>query len=375
MSETINVGLDFGTSNSGIAAYENGEVEIFRTREGQPTQPSSIFIRIDGYVSVGDQAVEDYLNPEQHGERYHFIPSLKPALHEERYDGNVLQSRRTIIDGRYLTRYFPVQELGAAVISDLKNRAETVTDRAAEGVVLGRPVFFSDNENEDRLAQERLRDSAEKAGFKEIQFVLEPVAAALYYERNYAKPEAHKVFVFDFGGGTLDVSVLNYDQNHFDGQGPRRGRDPSETVLSTNGIDLGGTDFDKDVFRGRFLRYFGSEVTYDSIERHMPAHIHANITEWHLIEAARLRDGYKALEKIVVDRHCSDRPAVERLITLIEDQQVFSLLRTIEGAKIQLGTVDPAQISHHHKSIEIDEPLSRAEFEEIIEPRLDLIQA
>jgi molecular chaperone DnaK (HSP70) len=97
MKEKLKVGLDFGTSNSAIATVENNRVRIFETKEGQPTQPSSIFIRVDGCVSVGNQAIEDFQNPEQHTEEYHFIPSIKPDLPVDYYDSNVSRSKKTIV--------------------------------------------------------------------------------------------------------------------------------------------------------------------------------------------------------------------------------------------------------------------------------------
>jgi hypothetical chaperone protein len=374
MSETLNLGIDFGTSNSGVASFENDEVRIFRTEQGESTQPSSLFIRVDGYISVSNTAIEDYQNPEQHGDTFHFIPSVKPALPEERYEGNILRSKKVMRDGRPLTRFFPVEELGSILITDMKDRAEQASNREAEGVVLGRPVFFSEDKVEDKLAQDRLEASAREAGFHEVHFVLEPVAAALHYERIHSPRDPHKVFVFDFGGGTLDVSVLNFDQNQA-GKDKIRSGDYSGAVLATNGIDLGGTDFDKDVFRDRFLKYFGTDVSYDVRGMLMPARIKHEITEWHLLEPRRDRGEYDFLRRVAVDRHCSNTEAVRRLITLVEDQQVYSILRSIEGAKIQLSSDSQGRIQHNYKNIDIDEPLTKEEFERIILPRIDSIQS
>jgi hypothetical chaperone protein len=374
MKEKLKVGLDFGTSNSAIAAVENDRVRIFETKEGQPTQPSSIFIRIDGYISVGNQAIRDFQNPEQHVDEFHFIPSIKPGLPIEYYDGNVLRSKKTIVNGRFLTRYFPIQELGGSLIADLKNRAEEASGKKAEGVVLGRPVYFSEDKKEDKLAQDRLETAAREAGFQEVHFVLEPVAAALYYEKYHSTQDPHKVFVFDFGGGTLDVSVLNFDRDQLE-QGEFRASELSDTVLGTNGVDLGGTDLDKDVFEDKFLRYFGSDVTYDKKGLPMPAHVHHDITEWHLLEHEGKRSTYSFLRQIANDPYCSDRDAAQRLVTLVEDQQVYSVLRSVEAAKIRLSSTEKTHIEHDYENIQIDEPISTKEFEAIIRPRLKSIQS
>lgn len=374
MKEKLKVGLDFGTSNSAIATVENDRVRIFETKEGQPTQPSSIFIRIDGYISVGNQAIRDFQNPEQHVDEFHFIPSIKPGLSIEYYDGNVLRSKKTIVNGRFSTRHFPIQELGGNLIADLKDRAEKCSGKQAEGVVLGRPVYFSKDERKDKLAQHRLESAAREAGFQEIHFVLEPVAAALYYEKYHSTQDPHKIFVFDFGGGTLDISVLNFNQGQLR-QGQFRASKPSNTVLATNGIDLGGTDLDKDIFKDKFLRYFGSGVSFDKKGLPMPAHVHHDITEWHLLEYDGKRSTYNFLRQIANDPYCSDRDAVQRLVTLVEDQQVYSVLQSIEAAKIRLSSTDNTRIKYDYKNIQIDEPLARREFEAIIRPRLKSIQS
>ncbi len=374
MKEKLKVGLDFGTSNSAIAAVENNRVRIFETKEGQPTQPSSIFIRIDGYISVGNQAIEDFQNPEQYVDEFHFIPSIKAGLPVEYYDGNVLRSKKTIVNGRFLTRYFPIQELGGNLIADLKNRAEETSGKRTEGVVIGRPVFFSEDKKEDKLAQDRLEAAAGEAGFQEVHFVLEPVAAALYYEKYYSTHNPHKIFVFDFGGGTLDISILNFDQDQLE-QGGFRADELSNTVLGTNGIDLGGTDLDKDIFEAKFLRYFGSSLTYNKKELPIPAHIHHDITEWHLLEHEGKRSTHSFLRQIASDPYCSDRDAAQRLITLVENQQVYSVLRSIEAAKIRLSSTKETRINHNYKNIQIDELLTRREFETMVQPRLKSIQS
>jgi hypothetical chaperone protein len=373
MKERLNVGLDFGTSNSAIATVENNRVKVFETEDGKVTQPSSIFIRIDGYISVGNQAIKDFQNPGQHIGEFHFIPGIKPALSLEHHDGNILRSDKTIVNGKFLTRFFPIEELGANLIIDLKRRAEDSVGVRAEGVVLGRPVYFSENERLDQIAQNRLESAAREAGFQEIQFVLEPVAAALYYEKYFSTGEPQKVFVFDFGGGTLDVSVLNLGGD----QTARRGSAPyrfPNMVLGSHGIDLGGTDLDKDIFEALFIRYFGSDVTYGRKGLPIPVHFFQDIVDWHLQEYVNKIEVSNFLREASNDPQCSDKDAIIRLITLIGDQQMYAILRSIEAAKIQLSSNGESRIINNYKNIHINEPLSRRKFQTIIAPRLKSIQ-
>lgn len=365
MSERLKVGFDFGTSNSAIATVENNRVRLFANEEGKPTEPSVIFIRVDGYLSVGNQAILDFQDPGKLTDAYHFIPSIKTGLPEELYLGNVLRSKKTRSNGRFISRFFPVDELGSSLIGHLKERAEQATGKEAKNVVLGRPVRFSDDVQKDKMAQDRLEAAAKKAGFQEVHFVLEPVAAALYYEKFFSSGKPHKIFVFDFGGGTLDVSILEIE-----GKDPLSMGDFSNTVLGSNGIRLGGTDLDKDVFRAEFLNYFGSGVTYGPKALPMPNHLYLNITEWHLQEFMHKNHIIDMLNQILTDPICSDREAVCRMIALISDQQVYSVLNAIEVAKIQLTSQREGQIQHIFKNIDIHEPLSREKFEAIVRPRI-----
>jgi len=195
----------------------------------------------------------------------------------------------------------------------------------------------------------------------------------LYYERYFSTGEPHKIFVFDFGGGTLDVSVLNFNDSQTAGEALTIDK-LSKTVLGSHGVDLGGTDFDKDIFEDMFLKYFGSNVTYGKKELPMPAHFYHNITEWHLQEHREKNRTFEFLRSIANDSNCSDREAVSRLITLVEDQQVYSILRKIEFVKTQLSANGTRQIRHNHRNIHIDELLSRKRFEAIVRSRIALIQ-
>jgi len=372
MGERLSVGLDFGTSNSAIATVENDNIKIFETREGQPTQPSSIFIRVDGYISVGNQAIKDSQNPEKHTDTHHFIPSIKPGFPIDYYEGNILRSKKTYTNGELLARFFSIEELGGSLIADLKNRAEQATGLEAQNIVLGRPIYFSEDEQLDKMAQNRLASAARNAGFREIQFMFEPVAAALYYQQFLSTGKPRKIFVFDFGGGTLDVSILNFDQPQT--KKNLTANQLSSMVLGAHGIDLGGTDLDKDIFRSMFLKYFGSNVMYDEKQLRIPAHLHQDVTEWHLQEHMNNVNTLALLRRIANDPNCSDTDAVNRLITLVGDQRIYSILRNIETAKFQLSTKGEGQIQHEYKNIQIDQPLSRKKFEAIIRSRIDAVQ-
>jgi len=114
----------------------------------------------------------------------------------------------------------------AIYLREVRQRVEAETGQAADSVTLGRPVNFAGSgvEASNQRAENRLRRAAEIAGFHDVTFELEPVAAALHYELTAEKPQ--NVVVFDFGGGTLDITVM-----HIGGPGQRQ-------VFATGGVEL-----------------------------------------------------------------------------------------------------------------------------------------
>jgi len=363
MKESLHLGIDFGTSNSAVGRLVDDHVDLVDLHNGKKTQPSSLFIRVDGYHSTGYQAVEDFLNPEIKNTAYHFIPSVKLGLPLESYEGNLLRSNK-IVDGRYQSKFFPVEDLASYVISDLKKKAEDQNQREFHKVVLGRPVTFSEDHKLDQLAQDRLKEAATISGFKDIYFIQEPIAAALYYERTRLGREQKRVFVFDFGGGTLDTCVLNLVPNQKIDEVSLRSR-----VVSSHGINLGGTDLDKVIFGKLFMPYFGSQVTFDKQSLPMPSYLHHNLPDWHLSNQFNNPDILGMLRRISNDTYISDKDAVERLITLIKDQQIFALLNNIEDAKIVLSEKDTTKVLHQYLNINLDYPLSRQEFEDLVDSK------
>jgi len=362
MNERQNLGIDFGTSNSSVGVMRDGKARILEIEKGKQSQPSSIFIRADGYHSIGFGALSDFTNPEAKTDTYHFVPSIKPALPLDYYEGILLKSTKRDLEGNLSVKFFGVEEMAAYVISNLKQKAEAELGTPIEKVVLGRPVEFAEDSKRDSLAQGRLEEAAKLVGFKSIQFILEPVAAALYYERSRPNTKSRNVFIFDFGGGTLDTCILELKAS-----GKITQNSLNSQVLSSHGIVLGGNDLDKDVFEKRYLSFFGKNVQWSDKRLPMPAHIFNEVPEWHLIDQLRKRDMFGFLREVTAN--CTDPEAINRLTTLIQDQQVFAVLQTIERGKIALSASDEANIKYEFKDIHLNDSISRREFESMVSSR------
>jgi len=358
------LGIDFGTSNTSASTLrENGRTFLFPLQRHLNTQPSGVFIRQDGYNSVGFNAINDYINTDPRREPFHYIPSIKQGLPVSYYEGVSLKALK-IDNGRYPIKFFETEEIASYIIKDVITHASKY-GKVSEQVVLGRPVRFSDNKNDDNLAQKRLETAAKLAGFKEVHFVFEPVAAAINYERFQMKASKNMVFVFDFGGGTLDTCVLKLGN----------GEKISDKIVSSYGISLGGTDLDKDVFRRQLMHYFGSQATFGANRSNMPYHIFNDLTEWHLSSQLNNSNVLNDLRQIQKDKNCSNKDAVERLLNLIQYQQVPSILKSVETAKISLSRKNNTNIEYDSPTFQIKEPLSRSSFNEVIRLRVEEIQS
>ncbi|HNB53684.1 MAG TPA: Hsp70 family protein, partial [Anaerolineales bacterium] len=278
----IYVGMDFGTSNSSIARFEKGQIQFF---EIDPKNINPHLLRSFIYMTrsyehyLGTEAIERYLEsetgrpvywetvkvgtieniwagvPSTGGEAIHEIRDVTAEVDTAAY-GRLLQSIKTTLrrpniftHGRsdsprvqVFDRLYPVEDLIALLMRAMRESAEKALGKPVEGVVIGRPVKFSDEPGADERAEGILRQAAQFAGFKEISFELEPVAAAYVYHHQTQVRE--NLLVFDFGGGTLDLTVMKVG-----------GNEPLE-ILATHGVLLGGDDLDRALMQP-LKRYFG----------------------------------------------------------------------------------------------------------------------
>ncbi len=188
-------GVDFGTSNSTVGWWRPDSAPLLALEDGKITLPSVIFFNVEERRPVyGRQALGEYLE----GYEGRLMRSLKSLLGSSLIDGSTEVQGRSIPFRVLLTRLF---------IGQLKARGEAAAGQAFDAVVLGRPVFFVDDDPEaDREAQDTLVQVANKLGFKDVSFQYEPLAAAFDYERSIEREEL--VLIVDIGGGTSDFSLV-----------------------------------------------------------------------------------------------------------------------------------------------------------------------
>ncbi|MFY1017503.1 Hsp70 family protein [Ectopseudomonas khazarica] len=345
-------GIDFGTSNSTVGWLRPGQDSLLALEDGKITLPSVIFFNTEERRPVyGRLALHEYLE----GYEGRLMRSLKSLL------GSKLLKSETTVLGSAL----PFKDLLGFFIGELKARAEAQAERPFEEVVLGRPVFFVDDDPvADQEAQNTLVAVAHKLGFKEVSFQYEPIAAAFDYESSLAREEL--VLIVDIGGGTSDFSLVRL--------APERHQlaERQADILATGGVHIGGTDFDKQLSLAGVMPLFGygSRMKSDAF---MPTSYHLNLATWHTINALYAQKTQLALQNMRYD--IVDATGIDRLFGLIEQRAGHWLAMQVEESKIALSEEDSRPIDLSRVEPGLVAELTRALFESAIEPLLERIRA
>jgi len=348
-------GIDFGTTNSALAVFNEDTGEIQHTI----IIPSLIYFyehrNADGSPNfvVGEDAISAYLSEGMQGR---FIKSVKQIL-----------SRSSFIETRIQNARYNASQLVAIIIKELKSHADKLIGQDCRKAVIGRPVFFDDhNVQKDTLAQTRLSKAAELAGFTEVRFQFEPIGAAFAYERTLKKAE--HVLVADLGGGTTDFTYLVLDPEKVGS------KDRKNDMMATGGIYIGGDSLDAAFMWERGTPYFGKYTEYEATPGKrltVPKSLFANICSW---EQMNFFNGPR-IKKDIEDYYYfsgKDRK-FKNLITLIDNNLGYSVFRSIERTKIEFSVVESSCFSYHQMDIDIDEEISLQLFEEIISKNVDQI--
>jgi hypothetical chaperone protein len=321
------VAIDFGTSNSAVALPRpEGGVRLVDLEPGQPTMPTAVFYRAD--------------TPPQQLEPERLYGRAAIAAYVEGVEGRLMRSMKSILGSSLLDqgtdigggRAVKYRDVVVGYLRRLKALAEAEAGHAISRVVLGRPVFFVDDEPaRDAQAQAALEAAARQAGFAELQFQYEPIAAALDYEQSVDSERL--VLVADIGGGTSDFSLVRVGPS-------RRGRaERRDDILANHGVHLAGTDFDRHVELACILPLLGYRTLRPAKPgeppREVPSSVYFDLATWHLINTvyapARLAE-LRSMKSWYADpRHHA------RLLTTVEEKLGHALAAAAERAKIDVA--------------------------------------
>ena len=306
------LGIDFGTSNSAAALIgADGQMHTMALDGARTEMPTALFFASETHtVLYGSEAMQAYLN----GTEGRLLRSLKSLL------GSQLMEEYTAVNGQSI-RFFDIVVL---FFKELKRRCEEQAGQTLTHAMLGRPVHFVDDSPErDALAQETLGRAAREAGFTDIAFQLEPIAAALDYEQRIATETT--ALVVDIGGGTSDFTVIRL--NPARSQQSNRATD----ILATTGVHIGGTDFDRLLDLATVMPLLG----YKHIGtggRPVPNSVFFDLTTWHLIHQAYTRKAMHFARELWTDY--ADQTLHARLMDALEGQHGHRMLAGVEAAKI-----------------------------------------
>lgn len=310
----VGCGIDFGTSNSALALAQRGGAELVALEAGQATMPSAVFFNEDEKrPSFGRAALTEYRD----GYSGRLLRSLKSIL------GSDLIGEATQVGNRRL----PFRDIIGLYLGHLKKTGEAAAGKNLDQVVLGRPVFFVDDDPAaDARAQSELEGIARMQGFREVSFEYEPLAAARDYESRIEKEEL--VLIADIGGGTSDFSVIRLSP---DGRGRS---DRSGDILGNSGVHIGGTDFDRQFSLQSVMPHMGYKTM---LQRGlaMPMNFYVMLSTWHLINQLYIQKNIIAIRSL--RQEAMERHLVERLIATVEKQRGHEVASRVEEAKIELS--------------------------------------
>jgi len=370
----MKIGLDFGTSNSGVAIHDGDRVHLLPLDPQSPLPEvvkTILYITRDYRPYIGQQAVELYY---QHnvGRLRHFVPKWAGEIDffggdmhyvrdifvmvDELKPGRLLQYLKTALrkaggpagytGTQIFERFYTTADLVSTYLGELKQRAEAYLGEAVSAVTLGRPVEFSQDPQVDQLAQSILHQAAEMAGFKQIDFELEPVAAALYYEQTITHPQ--NVLIFDFGGGTLDITIMRLG-------------DKGRRVYANGGIGIAGSDFDRAIIENRLLPHFGKGQVHYPLEI---VELIDAVPDWMALPELSTPQVKHSLEQAILAGTAPAR--LNTLKGLIFNDLSFTFYNQVETAKIALSIQGATVLSLADHGLDLWELYTRLQFEQDI---------
>lgn len=356
---SVRVGVDFGTSNSAVAlagatAGDPARVlEVDLLAEERRLLRSVLFYPEgeEGFLA-GQEAITRYID-EGEGR---FLQSLKSFLHQPSF-------KSTSIRGRTLS----LEQLVATFLRRIKHSAEEGLGAPIDGAVFGRPAVFSPEPERDQLAELRLREAAKLAGFGEVSFLIEPIAAALGYEATLSQDEI--VLVGDFGAGTSDFTLMQLGPSY------RANLDRKRDVLAWSGVRVGGDRFDAKIVEHTLLPHFGDGSTYVEVAQRIPfpTWMTRRLLAWNELSFLRAPDTLEFLRRV---QRSSDAPAaIGNLLQLAEENLSYHLYRAVESTKRTLSEQPSARVVFRMADIRLEEHVTRADFDRWTQPLRDELHA
>lgn len=395
--KTIGVGVDFGTSNSAVAAYDGDRVQLVELEEESAIMPTATHLDRELNTKTGESAVSQYI--EENRDR---IVQLTPEIiaksmllvsevdvedphsvaetsmqnvygepvNDRGMPGRLFRGVKRLLGNSDIKRLLVFEQpfrLVALITPVLLRMRETLEAHVGDfgDVHVGHPVKFEgSDEFRNKLALARLGEACAHAGFEGAVFYPEPIAATLSFLHDEAHEERGTVLTVDFGGGTLDLSVVRYTENQFE-------------VLATEGLALGGDHIDQLIFKKLLFPYLGQGETWSRvvdgtlIENAFPfKEFEDRLLNWAVTYTLN-QNRYRAKVADCISKGGPAAVKLERLDDLITHNYSYIVFQAIKKAKAELSSQTETVLDIQELDLAI--PFTRAELKSMMSSMLKQI--
>ena len=378
----MRIGLDFGTTTTVASAFDGHTIRLIPLDLDEHTpniMRSALLISRAGEIMVGRRAIDFYISSNV-GRVIEYKDVILSVLQMHFADLTITRDIHAVVDANVPVRLFQslktalrdpsytstdvfgvrwsIEDIVSAFLRMVQQRCEEYLGEPISGVTIGRPVHYTDTREGDALVVERMRRACDLAGYPEVHFLEEPVAAAYAYQQQIDAPRT--VFVFDFGGGTLDTTVMMLDSQ-------------AHEVLATGGVSIGGDLLDSRIVTGALLPYFGAGATLGPRRLPIPAFIFDHLADWQSIAELNKPERWARVEHAV---DTGDRPRELRALrALVRENYGLTLFTEVERAKRRLSVNTQTDIALDVGDIRFRHVFERSEFQRLIGPEIRAIAA
>jgi len=347
-------GLDFGTSNSAIGIVHRGAPTLAPVEDQSTLIPSAVFFDYEtrGRILFGTEAISTYVGQTEG----RLMRALKSIL------GSPLIDEKTALGHKKVA----LTEVVEIFIRHLKAKVEDFAGEEMSAVVHGRPVRFVDRDDKaDAKAQNVLEQIAHRAGFRDVVFVYDPIAAAYHYEETATGEET--VLIADIGGGTSDFTVIRI------GPGRRDRPDRSGDILANDGVRIGGTDFDTLLSLDAVMPELGLGTFLFEKDLPMPKALYFELATWPTINFTYTHRNEREVKLLVEDSREPEK--TRRLLKTIRQRLGPRIAFAVEDAKIRLSDAETTDITLDFLERGLTSTATRRGFEGVINDKTNQLHA
>ncbi len=348
--------IDFGTSNSLINHISDSNEITPIPMEGDSNfiLRSLIFTMSQREWFFGEEAIAEYT--ENNGEG-RFFRSLKKFLADPHFKGTEIHNKK-----------YSIEAIIAIFLREMKERADLFTGMKVENVVMGRPAKYSLSKENDQLAEDRMRKACELAGFTNIHFCPEPLAAGLDFDKNNVEKKI--VLIADFGGGTSDFTLMQLHTGQY----------TQDDILGLSGVYRAGDSLDGEMMRKFIAKHFGAKFSFTlpmgNQTLTFPRALLKKICSPALITQLREKETWEYLKTIhPFAKDQENKRHLDQLFSLVDYQLGYTIFQEIEKSKITIcsNDIDLHTFLFSYGDIDVKEEIQKEKYVEAMEPVVEEI--